>query len=127
MVRKLPNMPKLQCVDDLTYVNAARSREFVMSLSTVLKKMLWLDILASPCVSVLIDESTDISTSENMIIYLIYIKAGVAIVTFAGLVHVPEVDAESITDVVLAFFRVPLQRESWSTSCSLSHFRGRVG
>jgi hypothetical protein len=103
MVTKLPGMSKLEAVDDFAYVNAARCREFAMSLSSTLKGYLWKDILASPFVSVLIDESTDISTSENMIIYLIYLKAGVAIVTYVGLVHVPAVDAEAITDTLLTF------------------------
>ena len=103
-VRKLPGMPKLQSVNDLTYANAARAREFTMSLSSILKGYLWKDLLASPFVSVLIDESTDISTSENMIIYFIYLKAGVAVVTYAAMVHVPAVDAASITDTLLVFF-----------------------
>ena len=103
-VRKLPGMPKLQSVNDLTYANAARAREFTMSLSSILKGYLWKDLLDSPFVSVLIDESTDISTSENMIIYFIYLKAGVAVVTYAAMLHVPAVDAASITDTLLVFF-----------------------
>ena len=103
VVAKPPGVGKLEAVDDFAYVNAARCREFAMSLSSTLKGYLWKDNLASPFVSVLIDESTDISTSENMIIYLIYLKAGVAVVTYVGIVHVPAVDAESITDTLLTF------------------------
>jgi hypothetical protein len=76
-----------------------------MSLSSILKGDLWADLLASPFVSVLIDESTDVSTSENMIIYFIYLKAGVAVVTYAGMVHVPAVDAEAITETLLTYFQ----------------------
>ena len=103
MITNPPGMSKLETVDQFTYVNATRCREFIMSLSTVLKGKLWRDILDSPFVSVLIDESTDISTSENMIIYLIYLKDGLAVVSYVGLVHVPAVDAESITETLLTF------------------------
>lgn len=104
LVRSLPGMPQLESVEDMSYVNSARCREFVMSLSSVLKGRLWADILASPFVSVLIDESTDVSTSENMIIYMIYLHEGLAVVSYAGLVHVPDIDAESITNTLLGFF-----------------------
>jgi hypothetical protein len=43
MIRALPGMRKLETVDDMAYVNAARCREFVMSLSAVLKGWLWKD------------------------------------------------------------------------------------
>jgi hypothetical protein len=88
---------------DLPYANASRCREFVMSLSAVIKSRVWKDILASPAVSVLIDESTDVSQSENMIVYIIYMEDGTPIAKYVGLVHVSEVDADSITDTVLSF------------------------
>ena len=86
------------------YVNAARCREFVLALSHTLQGKLWKDIKASPFVSVLIDESTDISTSENMIVYFLYLKAGRPTATYVTLRHAPAVDAESITTDLLLFF-----------------------
>jgi hypothetical protein len=87
----------------MNYVNAARAREAVMALSTVLKQSLWQRILASPFVAVMVDESTDISTSENMILYVTYIYEGRAQCSFVGLVHAPEVDAESLHDQLVTF------------------------
>ena len=52
-IRSLPGMLKIESVDNMAYVNAARCREFVMSLSSVLKGYLWADILGNPYVSVL--------------------------------------------------------------------------
>ena len=104
-IRTLPGMSKMESVDEMGYINHVRCREFVMSLSSILKGYLWADLLASPFVSVLIDESTDVSTSENMIIYFIYLKAGVAVVTYAGMVHVPAVDAKAITETLLTYFQ----------------------
>ena len=77
-----------------------------MALSSTLKGLLWEDILASPFVSVLIDASTDISTSENMIMNMIivYQKNGRQKVTYVELLHATEVDAEAITDALLDFF-----------------------
>ena len=37
MITKLPGMSKLETVDQFTYTNATLCREFVMSLSTVVK------------------------------------------------------------------------------------------
>lgn len=71
------------------YVNHARCREFVMALSAALKGRIWQDILNSPYVSILIDESTDISTSENLIIYFIYEKNGRAQASYVALLHAP--------------------------------------
>ena len=61
-----------------------------MSLSAVIKSRVRKesDVLASPAVSVLIDESTDVSQSENMIVYIIYMKDGTPIAKYVGLVHV---------------------------------------
>ena len=85
-------------------MNAARRREFAMSLGAGLKSYLWSDIIASPFVFVLIDESTDISTSENMIIYFIHLKGDEAIVSYVGMVHMSAVDAQAITNTLLTFF-----------------------
>ena len=76
-----------------------------MTLSGTLKGRLWRDIKASPFVSVMINESTDISSSENLIIYIVYLKAGRAKVTYVQLLHAPAVDAESITESLLTFLQ----------------------
>ena len=104
MVRNLPVVPSSVKLLPPMYSNAARCREFVMALSTAIKQELWADISNSPFVSVLIDESTDISTSENLIIYFIYVKDGLAVASYISLVHATAVDAESITESLLTFF-----------------------
>ena len=104
MVRNLPVVPSSVKLLPPMYSNAARCREFVMALSTAIKQELWADISNSPFVSVLIDESTDISTSENLIIYFIYVKDGLAVASYISLVHAAAVDAESITESLLTFF-----------------------
>ena len=104
MVKSLPTSVSSFKSAPANYVNAARCREFVQALSSALKGALWDDILASPFVSVLIDESTDISTSENLIIYFIYLKAGCAVASYVTLRHAPAVDAQSICQDLLSFF-----------------------
>ena len=54
----------------LFYCNHARAREFVMCFSTVIKRREWKKIRDSPVIAVAVDESTDISTSENMVVYI---------------------------------------------------------
>ena len=80
------------------YINSCRCREFVMAISAVIKGKLWDRILQSPYVAVMIDESTDVSTSENLIVYIAYVYNGRAHVTYVGIVHAPAVDAESLHD-----------------------------
>ena len=106
LMRSMPESPQSHMSDN--YLNAGKCREFVMSLSAVVKGKVWKDILASDYVSVLIDESTDISTSENMILYIIYIdkKNKRAKTTFVGLEHCPLTDAASIYTVVVEYLCV---------------------
>ena len=85
------------------YANSTRCREFVMALSNTLKGKLWEGILSSPYVAVAIDESTDITTSENLIIYITYIHKGRTHVSYVGLGHAPAVDAESIHHQLLEY------------------------
>ena len=106
LMRSMPESPQSHMSDN--YLNAGKCREFVMSLSAVVKGKVWKDILASDYGSVLIDESTDISTSENMILYIIYIdkKNKRAKTTFVGLEHCPLTDAASIYTVVVEYLCV---------------------
>ena len=48
---------------NLIYVNNHSGREFMMAVAAALRDAQWAKILASPVISVLVDESTDISTS----------------------------------------------------------------
>jgi hypothetical protein len=102
MIRGLPGSSFSSLPDN--YINASRCREFVMSLSAVVKSKQWKDILASPSVSLLIDESTDISTSENMILCIIYICDKRPKTVFVGLEHCPATDAASIHALIVEFF-----------------------
>ena len=105
MVRSLPVVSKAFKLLPMHYCNHVRCREFVMALSATIKQELWADILNSPFVSILIDESTDISTSENLIIYFIYEKYGLPVSSYVSLLHAPAVDATSITESLLTFFK----------------------
>jgi hypothetical protein len=51
--------------------------------------------------SVLIDESTDVSTVQQLIIYVRFVVAGVALTTFLSLEPLDRANAETITAVVL--------------------------
>ena len=70
---------------NVMYSNPRVAREFVMALSTVLKGEQWKDVVASPVLSVMVDETTDIATQENLTIYLIYIKDGEATCQYSGI------------------------------------------
>ena len=88
------------------YSNASRAREFVSAFASVLKTKKWSKILDSPAVSILIDESSDISNSENMVIYICYLdtSSGEVVVTFLELAHAPDTTAAGITKALLTLF-----------------------
>ena len=103
--RALPESPTKNLPPN--YINNSRCREFVMSLSAVLKGKLWAEIEASPCITLLIDESTDISTSENMVLYIAYIGPDHRVhTTFVGMEHCPLTDAKSIHQLISQYFQV---------------------
>ena len=63
------------------YVNRTMCTEFI-TFST--RKKLMEDILKSPCVSLLLDGSTDISVTASVIVYMRYITEGIIAESYVG-------------------------------------------
>ena len=85
---------------------------------------------SQPIRFLLIDESTDMSTSKNLIIYFIYLKVGVQVVSYAALLHAPAVDAEAITDILLSYLEdndLPISRVACFCSDGASVMTGCKG
>ena len=77
------------------------AREFaVICLAEVLRDNILDDVRSSPAYTVGVDESTDISTVEEMVLYCWYLLNGVPVVRFLGLYGMPKADAATITTTI---------------------------
>ncbi|KAK3272642.1 hypothetical protein CYMTET_19074 [Cymbomonas tetramitiformis] len=83
-----------------SYRNELKAREFIMCLADVIRDSILEDIRLSPAFAIGVDESTDISTVEEMVMYSWYLKNGIPVTTFLGLYAMPKADAESITRTI---------------------------
>ena len=70
------------------------------SIYTVLQKEVDTLVQGSPFVSLLIDESTDISTTENLIIYIKLLNNFNPETHLLGNVHIPNGQATTVTQIV---------------------------
>eukprot|EP00854_Cymbomonas_tetramitiformis_P010170 gene10170-12033_t len=82
------------------YRTRLMAREFVICLSEVLRDNILDDVCSSPAYAVGVDESTDISTVEEMVLYCWYLLNGVPVVRFLGLYGMPKADAATITTTI---------------------------
>ncbi|KAK3279315.1 hypothetical protein CYMTET_12796 [Cymbomonas tetramitiformis] len=95
--------------DDLTatvnigveeYRSKDAAREFILCLGDVVRDSILEDVRLSPAYAIGVDESTDISTVEEMIMYTWFLKSGIPMVRFLGLYAMPKADAESISSTI---------------------------
>ncbi|KAK3283398.1 hypothetical protein CYMTET_8903 [Cymbomonas tetramitiformis] len=98
-------------VDDLSktfnlglqeYRNGVMCRQFVMCLADVILEDIVYAVTRSPCYSIAVDESTDRSTTEEMVLYIWFVQPnGVPVVRFFCLKDLDQANAETITDVII--------------------------
>ena len=89
---------------NIVYNNAVAAREFVMAISSVLKDQQWAEVCASPVLSVMVDETTDISTDEELIIYLVYITtSGEVVSKYSGIMCVESTTAHELFNVITSY------------------------
>src|SRR5688572_8253406 len=80
--------------------------EFVECISAVVKEIIMNDIRKSEFHTLLIDESTDISVSKMLIIYIKYRPAAATChkTVFAGIVKLTACDSRSISEAIKQFY-----------------------
>ena len=64
-----PDIDQLNCGDNATYTSVDIAYEFQDSIAAVIHSSIEKTLLNSPCISLLADESTDISVTKKLVIY----------------------------------------------------------
>ena len=68
--------------------------KFIHNIASSTRKKLLKDISKSPCVSLLLDGSTDISVSASVVVYMRYITEGTVANSFVGMEELPNKTAD---------------------------------
>ena len=88
----------------ITYEHSESVRSFQESIAAVVDEDLDKDLLQAGFYSVLIDESTDLATDHNLVMYMRYVLEGEVHSRFLCLVELPGGTASEIVDTVLKVF-----------------------
>ena len=86
------------------YQNNHAARKFIECLAAELRADHVEDLIMPPVIALMLDETTDKSTQEQLIIFTRLIKDGRSILRYAGLVEVDSTSAESLFTHVVDFF-----------------------
>ena len=86
------------------YQGPRAAREMIECLAAELRADHIEDLIATPVVGLMVDETTDKSTQEQLIIFTRLIKNGRSILRYAGLVDVDGTSSEALYDHVIDFF-----------------------
>ena len=76
------------------YVNRTTCTKFIHYIASSTRKKLMEDISKSPCVSLLLDGSTDISVMASVIVYIRYITEGTIAESYVGVEELPNESAD---------------------------------
>lgn len=64
-----PNVEHLHCTKTVTYESDKSAADMISSMATVIRRKVDNKIINSPCISFLLDESTDIATHKKLVVY----------------------------------------------------------
>ena len=86
-----------------TYLSKFSTAEFLKSISFHIEENILAHLKSSQFYSILADETTDISSKEELAICGRWLEDSKVVERFLGIVHVSEVNAEALTKYLLAF------------------------
>src|SRR3954471_22137198 len=90
----------------ITYTNEISEHEFLIAISKTIENEIWKELSDVVAFGIMIDESTDITTTKHLDIYVSYIaKQGIFNPHFLCLIPLTECDAESITHAIIDIFK----------------------
>ena len=84
-----------------TYLSKFSTAEFLKSISFHIEENILVHLKNSPFYSIMADESTDVSSKEELAICDRWLEDNMVVERFLGLVHVHEVNAEALTKYLL--------------------------
>ena len=99
-----------------TYEHSESVRGFQEANTGVVDEDLDRDLSQSQCYSLIIDESTDIATNHNLVMYMRYVLDGEVQSRFLCLIKLPGGTAPQIVDVILKVFTsrdISLEKLCW--------------
>ena len=89
----------------ITYVNHISENEFLKVISNTIEEEIWNELFDTIAFGMIIDKSTDITTTKHLDIYVSYItKEGILKTHFLCLIHLTSFNAEGITKVLVSIF-----------------------
>ncbi|KAL3679115.1 hypothetical protein R1sor_022071 [Riccia sorocarpa] len=93
--------------------------EMICCISQVLQARVLGRVRASVFFGIMIDESTDVSTTGHLVVFCTFIENGQAKTAFLGLIHIPNKDAVAITAILinrLHEWNLDIKRKLWMTA-----------
>ncbi len=86
----------------ITYTNEISGHEFLIAIAKTIEDKIWKELSDVVAFGIMIDESTDITTTKHLDIYVLYVtKQGIFKTRFLCLLPLTECDAKSITNVII--------------------------
>ena len=104
---------KRTCPSNATYVSKATTTELLSSISHCIEEGLLTHLKSSQFISIMADESTDISSKEELSVCGRWLESGKPVEHFLGIIHAQEVNAEALTRYLLRFLHekgIPIQK-----------------
>ena len=96
---------KRTCPSNATYVSKATTSELLSSISHCIEGDLLMRLKASQFISIMADESADVSSKEELSVCGRWLESGKPVEHFLGIIHAQEVNAESLTRYLLKFLQ----------------------
>ena len=94
---------KSSCPSNATYLSKMTTAELLKSISYHIEDGVLASLKESEFYSIMADESTDVSSKEELSICARWLDNGAAVERFLGMVHVTDVHAEALTDYLTTF------------------------
>ena len=101
------------CPSNATYLSKATTTELLNSISHCIEEDLLTRLKSSRFISVMADESTDVSSKEEVSICGRWLESGKPVEHFLGIIHARVVTAEALTHYLLQFLQdkgIPIQK-----------------
>lgn len=93
------------CPSNATYLSTTSTAGFIKSISHLIENNLLARLKASPFYSIMADESTDVSSKEELSVCGRWIENGKAAEHFLGIIHARGVTAGALTQYLLDFLQ----------------------
>ena len=94
-----------ECAGNASYMSKISTAEFLNSISHFIEQSILSRMKKSQFYSIMADESTDVSSKEELSICGRWVESGKAMEHFLGIVRAREVDAQSLTQYLLHFLQ----------------------